>query len=343
MGLVRRLLLVIVGFYSTIFAAQVQSQIPPRFGLPQLHRWDTAHGILFMGRNLVLQKTSPPLRAYNEDGLRYGSDINLFKDFPDVEKVVVDDFAAAPAGATLIAATLIYGRRSVKQVLLTYDTAGELRQVVDTAPYSAEAITSDDQGNVYLLGERTDERETDPPYPLLIKYDSSGNIVGRAIDSDIFKSGSSAIEDFGPGYEIVRASVMVNDGKLYLYAPSERQVLVCSQEGKILRRAALENVAGKIASADGVSRAAISEVAFVDENHVVLYLTEYIRPGEPGVEDYTNMHTAIYLVDLTTKSFKLILRGEPDADPVFLGTRGRQLFTLTMGDKGSEIQTHDLF
>jgi len=343
MRFIRGLLLVIVASYSTRFAAQVPPQNIEGAESPQLHRWDATHGVLFLGKNFLLEKTAPPLRSYNEGGLQYGSDVNLFKDFPDVENVIVDDFAAGTAGATFIAATLIYGHGPAKHVLLTYDGTGGLRQVVDTASYSAEAITSDDQGDVYVLGEKTDEREGDPPYPLLIEYDPSGTIVGRAIDSKVFKTGSDAIQDFGPAQEMVSASLMVSDGKLYIYAPSERQVLICSLDGKILRRTALEEFTVKIARADKVNRAAISEIAFVDENHVALYLTEHVDPEEPHTTDYSNMHTAVYLVDLTSKTFKLILRGEPGLNPAFVGVKGNQVLTLTRTQHGFEIQQHDLF
>jgi hypothetical protein len=230
----------------------------------------------------------------------------------------------------------------LKNVLLTYDSAGALRAVIDTAPYAAEAIAADDEGDIYLLGERANEREGDASYPLLIKYDPSGRMVGRAIYTNLFKSGSDAIQDFGPGDQLVSAALTLRGGNLYVYAPSEREVLVCSVKGRVLRRAKLSDVSAKIAQADKARRAAISDVTFVDENHVVLYVTEYVKPDEPCVIDYSNMHTAIYLVDLTTKKFKLILRGEPGMNPGFLGTKGNQLFTLARGKQGYEFQAIDL-
>jgi hypothetical protein len=100
--------------------------------------------------------------------------------------------------------------------------------------------------------------------------------------------------------------------------------VICSLDGRILSHTGLENVAKKIAGADNVHRAAISEVAFVDEDHIVLYMTEYVAPEEPNVVDYSNMHTAVYLVDLDAKQFKLILRGDPGLNPGFAGVRENQ-------------------
>jgi hypothetical protein len=341
MRIIRSLLFVSIAV-SLVTPAPVYAETIPHDQAWMRHRWDAAHGVLFLGKNFVLRKMNPPLRSYNDDGSQHGADINLFKDFPDIQEATVDDFAAGPAGTTFIAAVLIYGPRTVKNVVLTYDSAGYLRAVVDIAPYSAEAITADDQGNVFVLGERSDEREGDAPYPLLIKYDPSGNVVGRALNSDLFKDGSDGIQYFGRGYERVSASLSLQDGNLYVYAPDENEVLVCAVDGKILRRAKLDDVLLSVARSDKVHRAAIADVGFTDENHVVLYLTEYVGPEEPNVTDISNMHTAAYLVDLTTKKFKLILRGEPGLNPGFVGVSGNSLLTLARGHGGFEIERHDL-
>jgi hypothetical protein len=307
----------------------------------RLHRFDATHDVLFFRRGFFLQKSSPPLRSYNEDGTQRGADISLFKDFPDLEKASVDDFAAGPAGTTLIAAELIYGPRHVKNVILTYDSTGDLRAALNIS--SAEAIATDEQGDVYVLGQDNDPSPRNPKHPLLVEFDPSGRIIGSFLDESTFKTGSDAIEDSGPGHEMVSATVMMSDGKLYIYAPSEKQVVICSLDGKILRRAALDEVAAKIARADKVTRAPISDVGFVDDHQVVLYVTEYVEPDEPNVDNLPKVRTAAYLVDLTTKRFKLILRGKLDLTQAFVGVEGDQVLTLTRTQQGFEIQRHDLF
>jgi hypothetical protein len=97
-----------------------------------------------------------------------------------------------------------------------------------------------------------------------------------------------------------------------------------------------------VARADKVHRAAIADVAFLDENHVVLYLTEYVKPDDPQVVDISNMHTAAYWVDLTTKTCKRILQGEPGLNPGFVGISSNRLLTLGRGNRGFKIQSHDL-
>jgi hypothetical protein len=344
MRIIHRLLLVAITISRLTITAPVHAQTIPDLAW-RPHRWDAAHGVLFLGKNVMLRRTGRLLRSYRENGSQRGADIDLFKDFPDLQEASVDDFAAGPAGTTLIVAELIYSARLVKHSLLTYDSAGALRAVVDIAPYSAEAITTDEQGNIFVLGEREDAREGDPPYPLLIKYDPSGNILGRAIYSNVFKDGSDAIQFFGflgPGEGMVSASVMLQGGNLYVYAPDQNEVLICAVDGKIVRRAKLDDVLSNVARADKVHRAAIADVAFLDENHVVLYLTEYVKPDDPQVVDIANMHTAAYWVDLTSKKFKLILEGEPGLNPGFLGISGNQLLTLARGQRGFEIQSHAL-
>jgi hypothetical protein len=54
------------------------------------------------------------------------------------------------------------------------------------------------------------------------------------------------------------------------------------------------------------------------------------------------LRSAAYLVDLTTGGFKLILRGEQDLYPAFLGVKGDQLITLFRGEQGWQMAAHDL-
>jgi hypothetical protein len=255
----------------------------------------------------------------------------------------VDDFAAGPDGTTIIAAQFIYAPRLVKGVVLTYDSTGTLRTIFHPEPYSAEAITVDDSGNLYLLGEKIDEREGDPSYPLLIKYDPTGNVLSRAVYSNLFKDGSDAIQSFGRAEELASATVALQNGNLYIFAPNAKEVLVCSLDGTILRRVKLENVLQGIARADRVYRAAIAEVAFIDPNHLVVYVTEHAKTEDSRVINVGNVSAAAYLVDLTTMKFKLKLRGTSGAIPTFLGVKGNQLLTLTRSQQRLDIQTHDLF
>jgi hypothetical protein len=142
-------------------------------------RWDAAHSVLFVRKGWLLEKTGPWIRAYGRDGTQLGADINLFNDFPEAQKAGADDLAAGPNGTTIIAANLIFGPRPVEDLILTYDSSGKLQSFFNPAPYAAEAITADDQGNIYLLGERVDRREGDPPYPLLVKYDCSEKLTSN--------------------------------------------------------------------------------------------------------------------------------------------------------------------
>jgi hypothetical protein len=314
----------------------------PYLGTPWTRRWDAAQGALFIGKHFRLQKDMP-LRSYNADGTQRGVEIDLYKDFPGLQHPNIDDFAAGPNGTTIIAVELMFGPRDGRYAILTYDSEGELLSEFDPRPYTANAIAADDEGNVYLLGDNDDETDDGPPYPLLIKYDSSGNVIWRAIKSNVFKSGSDAIEDlFERDQEPVASSVALLDGKLFIYAPSGKELLVCSGDGKILRRLNLEGVAAKIAQADKVHHAAIADVAYVDKNRVVLSVIESLNAGEPNVMDIRNLRSAAYLVDLTTGGFKLILRGEQDLYPAFLGVKGDQLITLFRGEQGWQMAAHDL-
>jgi hypothetical protein len=136
--------------------------------------------------------------------------------------------------------------------------------------------------------------------------------------------------------------VALLDGKLFVYAPSDKELLVRTPDGKILGRTNLGGVAAKIAKADNAHLAKIASVAFVDRDHVVLSLREYLKSGQPNSMDIRNLRTVAYLVDLTTKEFKLILKAEQDLYPAVLGMKGNQFVTLSRSEQGYEMVTHDL-
>jgi hypothetical protein len=53
-------LLFVTVFFVAACPAQIQPQDTPAASSPQLHRWDAAHGILFVRKNFVVKKTTVP-------------------------------------------------------------------------------------------------------------------------------------------------------------------------------------------------------------------------------------------------------------------------------------------
>jgi hypothetical protein len=253
---------------------------------------------VFFGRGL-LKPGSLPIRSYNFDGSQRGQDIDIFKDFPGVQQVVVMDISAGSGETVILSAVLNYGTRTIRHVVLTYDSNGVLRSTWDTEPYFAWAIAKDDKGHVFALENRVDEKRGTKPYPLLGEYDSSGALIRQFLDSDVFREGSAAI---GNGFELDRAasSLTFQDHKLYIYAAGENEVLVCNSDGVIIKRERLDYLRHEIAEADKAS-IGITQVVFADDARVIVNAYDYIP-----AENMEKMPPNTYLVDLTTRRYSTI-------------------------------------
>lgn len=303
------------------------------------HRWDGAHGVVFLGNGLRLRE-SRPIRGYVDGSLR-ASPIDIFKDFPHLKKVVADDFAAGPNGSTLVAVVLNFGsvpHPELRHVILTYDVSGKLVSALDTEPYYFQAIATDDQGNIFALGNKLDQAlGVGNPYPLLVVYDASGAIVREGLMSSVFRTGSRAVDQS----EGADPSLMVQDGKVFIYAPQENEILVCLTDGTVVRRMRLDAVLSKIRQTERMSRLRLEGVSFSDENHVVLDVTGPSGPQTPHEIDLAKMHSAAYSLNLTTGKSALILRGER-VGWNFLGAKANQLLMLSPVSGRNSMTSHDL-
>jgi len=324
-----------LGIILTFIFASLSQTVPSDYVfLP--HRWDGTHGVVFFGKGLT-RKDARPIRGYL-DGVQRGAPIDIFKDFPQFRQAVVDDFAAGSDGITHIAVVLISGR-NLRHVILTYDSSGKLVSALDTEPYYAQAIATDESGNIFTLGNKLNETKTDrKPYPLLVIYDAAGHIAGEGLYSNVFKEGSRAVNQ---SVDNVDPSLMVRDGKVFIFAPMENEILVCLKDGTIVRRMGLGLVLEKIRQSERMKRVSMENVAFVDENRVVLDVIGHSASDKGYIRDQGALHPAAYMLNLNTGQPSLIFRGQL-ADWNFLGLKGNQLLMLSrVGGQHSAI-AHDV-
>ncbi len=293
------------------------AQTIPRGVASWPNRWDASHKVLFLGVGVITRKGLRLIHSY-ENGIQRGSDIDILKDFPDIEYGVVQDISASTAGTTVIAADLISVSpggnaainspegKTARHVILTYDSNDQLRAVWNLAPYYAIAITTDDLGNVYTIGE-IGQGIGSKPYPLLVVYDPSGKGISEGLNSNVFKNGTSAFDDITDEYGAVSLSWV--RGKLYIYAPTENEAIVCAGDGAILTQTPLGGVMQDIARFDGVESAEVWHMAFVDSEHAAINVNEYEKNARSRtLTDTTKIHSNVYLVDLRTMKYQLIDR-----------------------------------
>jgi len=284
----------------------VVSQIIPVDQALRPLRWDGSNSVMFLGAGL-LQKSDPPIRAY-ANGIQRGPDLDIFKDFPGLSDLIVDDVTAGPNGSTLAAVVLRFSEKSVRHVILTYDSDGALKEIWDTEPYYHLAIVADPNGNVFALGNRLDDDPTKPSYPLLIEYDHSGNILHEGLQSLVFPMGATGINESG---RIRGPSLLLRGQHIIVYAPEANDILVCGVDGMIKSRVNVSDVLERIKKQDKTKRLVLEDVFLVDDNTVILDINEHDKAEELKSNqsvDPSSIHPVLYSLDIPTGTFRPVLR-----------------------------------
>jgi len=322
--------LVLVCGLSIGLIGQSAPSIPNEAGV-QPFRYDSAHQTIFFGVG-ISKKTSKPIRAFNVDGVERGAAISIFKDFPNLDHMVVDDLAAGPDGKTVIAAVLNFGSKRLKHVLLTYSFSGKLLQVWDTEPYYVQGITTDEAGNVFALGNRLDQDvNVNAPYPLLIEYSPTGQVLHEALSSALFINGPRAIDG---AQRLANPILTLHDDHLLIYAPKEAEFLVCSREGAIIRRFSVTRVLREIAAADQVKSFQMN-VMLGDDNRLVLDLTEDVGLDKPTIR-------STVAVDVRNGTSKVMIK-EVTRTWLGIGIQDDTLLVLSHDRKdAASIRSYDL-
>lgn len=173
------------------------------------------------------------------------------RDLPGATYIDISDVAGAPNGDIIVAAILGYAPRNarpipVKEFLLTYDQGGTLREVWDQYPYDFERVAVDSSGDVFALGDANFK----DPYPLLIKYSPSGDIVGKYLSSGLFPQKDMVMALNNRNGE---PRLFVKNDRLYVWIAATLQLFAYSLDGNLLSVTSLSQGAHTIADLSGAS------------------------------------------------------------------------------------------
>jgi hypothetical protein len=260
----RPYLLILLGIATTMWIPLAVAQTLDPTGIPM---WDSTNQVLFFGYGVDPQGH---VRGY-VDAKQRGTDINIFKDFPGLQGVIVDGLTAGPDNTTLIAAILNYGGQNSRPAILNYDSSGRLLRAWDPAPQYAAAITySKDDDAIFVLGVRDEsDGHTAPGYSLLVEYHRDGTVMKSMVPADTLKDRS---DSFWEGGEIGQPTLKVTKDRIYFYAPTNREVVVCDRDGAVLMHRSISDILEKISTRDGYHLVQIHQLDFSDDGNVVLEL-----------------------------------------------------------------------
>jgi hypothetical protein len=208
-------------------------------------KWDSTNQVLFFSGS----SPGSVVRAY-VDSRQRGADIDIFKDFPGLQEVYADSITAGPDGSTLVYATLEFGNRNVRELILTYDSAGQLMKSWDPAPQYIEAIAySNDDDAIFVLGGRDL-----PPgpyahnYPLLIEYNRDGRALKTMAPASLLKDREDSLKSSSQNGQPL---LKVTKDRIYFYAPGNAEVVMCDRDGIVLAYRSFSESIEKISTEDG--------------------------------------------------------------------------------------------
>jgi hypothetical protein len=228
--------------------------------------WDSTNQVLFFSSS----SPGSVVRSY-VDARQRGADIDIFKDFPGVQEAYVDSITAGPDGSTLIAVTLEFGNRNVREVVLTYDSSGELLKTWDPTPQYVEAIAySKDDDAVFVLGGRTL-----PPgpyaanYPLVIEYSRDGRALKTMAPASLLRDREYS---FNLGGQNGQPLLRITKDHIYFYASTNHEVVMCDRDGRVLAYWNFTDVINKISTENGYHLVQTHQIDFAENGDLVLEL-----------------------------------------------------------------------
>ena len=259
--------LLLLGIVMTIYPphAGAQELVPPPGGLPI---WDSTNQVLFFGYGV---ETSGTLVRGYVDGHQRGADIDIFKNFPSAQAVIVESVTAGPGGTTFIATILNFGGRYIRRAILTYDSSGQLLKTWDPAPQYAAAIAySQEDDAILILGDRDVPQGPNAPYyPLVVEYSREGKVLKSMVAANTLKDRDNW---FGQGGEIGQPTLKVTKDRIYFYAPTNREVVTCDRNGVVLAYRSISDIVEKFVTQDAYRLVQIHQVDFSDDGNIVLEL-----------------------------------------------------------------------
>lgn len=180
--------------------------------------------------------------------------INILEQFPNVRSVTINGLATASNGSVLVACELeIPGpvRSYAQERILLYDEHSALLKNFRAEPDDVGAVAMDEQGNMYVLGTRDDERSNEESYPLLVKYDEFGHMTREMLPRSLFAAADDPVGDEGefPYYGGTR--IVVGGTSLEVYLAPVKELITVDSAGTIQKRTDVLSLVSEFARTKG--------------------------------------------------------------------------------------------
>jgi hypothetical protein len=244
-----------------ISLAQAPSESVPgsvRIPLNGFLRWNDTMNEVVVYRD-QRSRSEIPLEVYD---MATGAKrtIDILKDFPQSLQAIVSNVAMGTDGTIVVVCRLQSSNGgSLKELILTYGPSLTLDKIWDVAPYEPAAVAIDDQGNVYSVGTRYDEKTGGQSYPILVMYDSEGRVRKEMLPRSTFPSEVDPVRDT---HQMGFVTIRVTDTGIFLYLPSVHDVLALDKDGKILKQVDAYEIYQRLAREEGYTNFFVREDYF---------------------------------------------------------------------------------
>jgi hypothetical protein len=289
-------------------------------------RWNDAMNEVVLFRDQH-SRSEIPLEIYNMTTGAKRS-IDILKDFPQSSQVIISNVAVGSDGTIVVVCRLQSSGAPLKDLILSYGPSLTLDKIWDVAPYEPSAVAIDEQGNVYSVGTRYDDKTAGQSYPILVVYDSEGHVKKEMLARSSFPSTADPVRDT---HQMGFVTIRVTDTRIFLYLPSEHDVLTLDKDGKILKQVDVYEVYHHLISEKGYMNFFVREDYFsslgelwsglilrapsaasskkpADYTSIIVQLTE---AGQAVVQNEEEDHFSVRLAGVTPSNEPVALHIDP--------------------------------
>jgi hypothetical protein len=238
-------------------------------------KWDVVQQALVLYRDSK-EPEIPAVRVFESSG----SNIAIYPlhDLAGAQYIEIWSVAATPQKGVILSALVRYTPKGVKpanvrRMLLSYDAFGRLEKVWNVSPYWHDLLAADENGEVFALGANDDKE----PYPLLVKYSPTGDVLGRFLDSNLVAGGEKVLANGSPYGD---NQMFVGGKRLYVWLAGIRELFQFTLSGELISRTSLSRELDDLAAATRSSRVRIQVLAPGPEGALVAEVQ--LWPTEAG-------------------------------------------------------------
>jgi hypothetical protein len=324
----RLLSLLLLGIGIATSAPQIFAQAlsPPFTGI---WKWDATNQVLFFGYGTEEPGLGFVVRGY-ADARQRGEDINIFKDFPGAQEVIVDGLTAGPGGTTLIAASLNADAK-VQDAILTYDPLGGLLGAWDPAPQEPRAIaySKEDDALFVLGGLSVPNGANASDQPLVVEYSLDGRTLRSMVPASTLKDGADSLFLGGDGGE---PALKVTRDRIYFYAPENHEAVICDHNGRVIAYRNVSDIVGKISTQDGSHLVQIHGADFTDDGELVLEL---------ALSNERGLAFDVFRINIATGEAAPVRKAYSGEEGRFIGVKGGQYLYLANSPNPSLVESQE--